>query len=162
MGKRTSNLDTTKIRNIARRKMIEDGFGRYLDQLEAGNASDDAKYTWKQYYGAAYYEEQKAHRKKTAKFWLQMSAGNLSIKLKEMGLLAHADGTVTFMDCGAPVLQSYVQRCVLKELEKLGITGIKIPKRISGMSRNILDFSNATVVEKKEEEQDEEDSVKNI
>lgn len=102
---------------------------------------------YKNAHSTVYHQMRRELKDKANNFWLNLiDNGNIKALLEKHGLTIHC-GEVCCKDAGALIIAKYIKETVLPELEELGITGVKMAKRPSGLTRSILDFTKAEVVQ---------------
>lgn len=153
---RETMVDRKELREIIYRRMHEEGNGDSWYRIEAGMATKEDVYTYQQYYRSTYNELRKLHKFKANAFWLNMLGGRDNTILKDLGLEVCGD-RVIFEEGGRKVLTAYLNEVVIPELEKMGLQGVKVSRRITGNCRSILDFSHAKLVESNKEDTLEND-----
>lgn len=159
-GSKQRLVDTDKVRRDTIATMRAHGEFDVLQRIEMGSATDEDRATWKRYYSNLYARARREAKDKAEHFWLTMTAGNLEQTLRNLGLMVDQySGHVRFADHASYVLKSFLHNIVLPKLEEIGITGVKIVRRPTGSAQSVLDFSHARVVERKEEENSEENTL---
>lgn len=119
---------------------------------ERNTWSDYMKAHWKSTYSMMYARMRAENKEKNRHMWIeQLGQGCFQEFFKKYGLRVYGN-KVIFVDCGAPILTSYINNVVLPAIEsEMNITGVKLnKKRISGMSQDIFDWEKAEVKEVKE------------
>ena len=92
-------------------------------------------------------------KNKCNKFWI--NNGNIKGFLNKFGLTVY-NGNVRCYDSGALIIKFYLENVVLPAIEKeIGITNIKLKRRCSALSNDLLDFTQAKIIETTVEENDD-------
>ena len=109
--------------------------------------SADIQREYKNAHSTVYHQMRRELKDKANNFWLNLiDNGNIKALLEKHGLTIRC-GEVCCKDAGSLIIAKYIKETVLPELEELGITGVKMAKRPSGLTRSILDFTKAEVVQ---------------
>lgn len=138
-------IDTDEVRKRTIEMLKQNYVNRdIIYRIEAGTATEADKETYRSFYNRAYAQMRQELKQKSANFWEKATAGNLKEQLRKMGLSLNR-GKVQWIDNGEPVLRFWLEHQVIPALEELGLTGFKLPKRVSAMTQNVLDFSAVDV-----------------
>ena len=107
------------------------------------------KLNWRNAKSNIYARMRAENQRRNRHIWIdQLGQGCFKEFFKKYGLTVY-QGQVRFLDCGAPILTSYVNNVVLPAIEKeMNIKGVKLNrKRLSGLSNDLFNWERAEIKE---------------
>ena len=120
---------------------------------ERATWTDMERKKWKDTKAVVYARMRAENREKNRHMWIdQLGQGCFKEFFKKYGLTVY-QGQVRFLDCGAPILTSYLNNVVLPALEnEMNIKGVKVnKKRLSGLSNDLFNWERAEIKEVQQE-----------
>lgn len=153
-------VDTNEVRKRAEQYFKQATYGRRSIE-ERYLWTDTDRILWKDSYSRAYNEVKKEHSQKAAILWTKiMDSGNLKKLFNSYGFVLH-DGKVSAYDAGSVIIRAVLDQ-VIKDIEKdIGLTGLKIKKRVTALTTDLIDWSEVRPVEENEGSNKEEIETEN-
>lgn len=153
-----TKVNTNEVRKIAEQTFKKATYGqRSLEDRYLWTDTD--RTLWKACYSNAYNEVKKQQAQKAAILWTKiMDSGNLEKLFNSYGFVLH-DGKVSAYDAGSVIVRAVLDQ-VIKDIEKdIGLTGLKIKKRVTALTTDLIDWSEVRPVEESDEEKIEAENI---